>query len=185
MSDLIERVDAARRFPTNTCPASRHAAQIGEALVRRWRYPMLTEEPAHCGESILATVAALWEARTEIERLTAALQHEADCVEAAKAEIERMTEENRRLRADLLAGRNVVNAGLTIHTLTLERDDLRRQLAEAEQDTRRFDWLAERLEDVQIDDANPLEHYHGDEEDVPYSVLWRRAIDATIGASNA
>lgn len=71
-----------------------------------------------------------------------------------------------------------------IERLTAERDELRRQLAEAEQDTRRFDWLAERLEDVQIDDANPLEHYHGDEEDVPYSVLWRRAIDAAMGASN-
>ena len=71
MSDMIERVEAARRFPTNTCGASRHAAQIGEALMRGEPYPMLTEEPDHCGESILATVAALWEARTEIERLTA------------------------------------------------------------------------------------------------------------------
>jgi len=59
-----------------------------------------------------------------------------------------------------------------------ERDDLRRQLDEAEQ---RFDWLATRLEDVQIDDADPNDHYHGDEEDVPYPVLWRRAIDAAMG----
>ena len=73
MSDLIERAEAARQFPTNTCGASRHAEQIGVALVLGEPYPMLTEEPNYCGESILATVAALWEARTEIERLTAAL----------------------------------------------------------------------------------------------------------------
>lgn len=90
MSDLIERVEAACRYPVNTCGASRHAAQIGVALVRDEPYPMLDEEPAYCGESILSVVASLWEARTEIERLTAALQHEADCVEAAKAEIERL-----------------------------------------------------------------------------------------------
>jgi len=71
MSDLIKRTNKARRFPTNTCPASRHAARIGEALMRGKPYPMLTEEPDHCGESILSVVASLWEARTQIERLTA------------------------------------------------------------------------------------------------------------------
>ena len=158
--------------------AQQALAQVREALVRRWRYPMLTEEPAPCGESILATVAALWEARTEIERLTAALQHEADCVEAAKAEIERLTDENRRLRADLLAGRNVVNAGLTIHTLTAERDELRRQLAEAEQDARRYRHLVEK-HSTEVDDYGTLgitfrcdfEHYN----DID------AAIDAAMG----
>ena len=71
MSDLIDRAEAARRFPKNTCGASRHAEHIGVALVLGEPYPMLTEEPAYCGESILAAVASLWEARTEIERLTA------------------------------------------------------------------------------------------------------------------
>lgn len=93
MSDLIKRTNKARRFPTNTCPASRHAARIGEALMRGKPYPMLTEEPDHCGESILSVVASLWEARTQIERLTA------------------------------------------------ERDELRRQLDEVEQDARRYRWL--------------------------------------------
>ena len=93
MSDLIKRTNKARRFPTNTCPASRHAARIGEALMRGKPYPMLTEEPDHCGESILSVVASLWEARTQIERLTA------------------------------------------------ERDELRRQLAEAELDAVRYRWL--------------------------------------------
>lgn len=71
MSDLIDRAEAARRFPKNTCGASRHAEHIGVALVLGEPYPMLTEEPAYCGESILAAVASLWEARTEIERLRA------------------------------------------------------------------------------------------------------------------
>lgn len=72
MTDLIKRADAARSFPANTCAASRHAQQIAEALIRGEPYPMLTEEPEHCGESILATVAALWEARTTIDRLVVA-----------------------------------------------------------------------------------------------------------------
>ena len=53
---------------------------------------------------------------------------EAQFVRWQGREIERLTEENRRLRADLLAGRNVVNAGLTIHTLTIERDMLRQEI---------------------------------------------------------
>ena len=57
--------------------------------------------------------------------VTALGKHRADVM---REEIERLTDENGRLRADLLAGRNVVNAGLTIHTLTAERDELRRQL---------------------------------------------------------
>lgn len=47
---------------------------------------------------VLAEEALLAQAADEIERLTAALQHEADCVEAAKAEIERLTAENKMLR---------------------------------------------------------------------------------------
>ena len=37
---------------------------IGEALVKGKPYPLLTEEGPHCGESLLAVVAALWEARS-------------------------------------------------------------------------------------------------------------------------
>lgn len=67
--NAILRAQRARRFPDNTDPASRHSQEIGEALCRGRAYPMLTEEPAHCGESILATVEALWKARDEIARL--------------------------------------------------------------------------------------------------------------------
>jgi hypothetical protein len=66
--ELLARVDTARNFPENTCSASRHVAQIGEALLSG-PYPMLQEEPEHCAESMLATVAALWEARTRIVEL--------------------------------------------------------------------------------------------------------------------
>lgn len=71
LANAIRRAQRARRFPENTDPASRHAQEIGEALCRGRAYQMLTEEPAHCGESILATVEALWKARTEIARLKA------------------------------------------------------------------------------------------------------------------
>lgn len=36
---------------------------------------MIEDDPAHCGESIAATVTALWKARTEVERLKDALRH--------------------------------------------------------------------------------------------------------------
>jgi hypothetical protein len=65
------RMDAARDFPAVTCAASRHAQHIAEALLSGRSYPMLTEDPQHCGESIAATVAALWEARARIAELEA------------------------------------------------------------------------------------------------------------------
>lgn len=68
IKNLKKRIRKARNFPTNTCPASRHVQIMGEALPKKGGYPMLQEEPEHCAGSILATVAALYEARTEIER---------------------------------------------------------------------------------------------------------------------
>jgi hypothetical protein len=67
---LIRAVDKAREFPANTCSASRHAHIIGVFLALGRKYPMLTDEPEDCGESILATVKALYEARTEPTQLT-------------------------------------------------------------------------------------------------------------------
>lgn len=63
--------DEARNFPANTCGASRHVQLIAEAILSGNPYPMLQEDPAHCAESMLATVAALWEVRTELARLNA------------------------------------------------------------------------------------------------------------------
>lgn len=68
IKNLKKRLRKARRFPENTCPASRHTQMIGEALPTKKGYPMLQEEPEHCAGSLLSTVAALYEARTEIAR---------------------------------------------------------------------------------------------------------------------
>lgn len=64
-----EPIGDARNFPHNTCPASRHAEMIGKALVKGRPYPMLTEEPEHCGESILSVVQSLYAARTKLALL--------------------------------------------------------------------------------------------------------------------
>jgi len=69
--DLVKKMNDARDFPANTCGASRHAAMIAEALCSGEDYPMLAEEPDHCGGSIAATVAALWECRTKLAKATA------------------------------------------------------------------------------------------------------------------
>ena len=78
---IVARVKQHRNMPANTCPASRHAEMIGDHLVRKKPYAMLTEEPEHCGGSILSTVASLYEARTEIERLQALINEMAGCCE--------------------------------------------------------------------------------------------------------
>lgn len=59
---------SARNFPINTCPASRHTQLIGEALVAGKPFPALSDpgEMKDCGESLLATVGALYEARTKL-----------------------------------------------------------------------------------------------------------------------
>lgn len=69
--DLLKRADAARNFPDNTCPASRHVQLMADSLLKTGKYQMLADDPKHCAASMLTTVAALYEARTEIERLKA------------------------------------------------------------------------------------------------------------------
>lgn len=81
----LKAVRKARDFPTNTCAASRHAALIAEHLIKQGQMHMLTDEPGHCGESIAHTVAALWRARTRLERLRALVRsvRDANAAEAS------------------------------------------------------------------------------------------------------
>lgn len=65
---LLARMNKARNFPTGTCPASRHAALIGECLAKGKTYPMLTEEPEYVAGTILSVVASLWEARAKLAK---------------------------------------------------------------------------------------------------------------------
>ena len=67
----IAQMNDTHTGPSVTCPASRHAAMISEALMSGAPYAMLAEAPEHCGASIADTVAALWEARVEVEQLRA------------------------------------------------------------------------------------------------------------------
>jgi hypothetical protein len=63
---LLRRVAKARDFPHNTCPASRHVELMAENLLKGKPYPMLAEEPEYCGASLMAVVAALYEARAAL-----------------------------------------------------------------------------------------------------------------------
>lgn len=65
----VRRMRRARRFPQNTCPASRHVQLIAETLAGGNDYPMLREEPAHVAGSLASVVADLYAARTMLDRL--------------------------------------------------------------------------------------------------------------------
>lgn len=69
------RADAARQWPAQTCAASRHAQRIGEALLRGVPHTVQTQDMTVCGESILSTVASLWEARSLIVTLWEQIEH--------------------------------------------------------------------------------------------------------------
>lgn len=47
---------------------------IATELIRRGKYPMLIDEPEHCGISIAVTVELLWKARAEIAALKARIR---------------------------------------------------------------------------------------------------------------
>ena len=68
--DILKRMTAARSAAV-TCSASRHSAEVGERLVEYGKFQLDAAAAHEAGESIAATVAALWEARAEIERLRA------------------------------------------------------------------------------------------------------------------
>jgi len=63
------RAARAKRYPDNTCPASRHLHQIALSLAAGKPYPMLADEPQHCAETMLAVLEALWKSRTKLQKL--------------------------------------------------------------------------------------------------------------------
>lgn len=69
MTDLKRRASRAKRFPDNTCPASRHLHLMAQRLAAGKPYPMLADEPRQCAETMLAVLASLWEARTKLAKL--------------------------------------------------------------------------------------------------------------------
>lgn len=71
LPNLRRRVNRARHFPDNTCPASRHLHLIAENLAAGKACPMLQEEPEHCAGTMLAVLEALWKARTRLAKLGA------------------------------------------------------------------------------------------------------------------
>ena len=69
LENVRRRVNKARRFGENTCPASRHVHIMADCLTRKGGYPMLTEEPEHCAGSLYSVLESLWKARTELAKL--------------------------------------------------------------------------------------------------------------------
>lgn len=69
LQNVRRRVNRARKFPTNTCPASRHVHIMADVLARGGTYPMFADEPQHCAGSLYAVLESLWKARTELARL--------------------------------------------------------------------------------------------------------------------
>jgi len=62
--NTLRRVNAARNFPTNTCPSSRHAVMIAESI-KRQGFEIAGCDAEHVATSILATVEGLWKLRTK------------------------------------------------------------------------------------------------------------------------
>lgn len=65
LRNLKRRAERARRFPANTCGASRHVHGMALQLARGWT---LQDEPRHAAESMLSVLEALWKARSELAR---------------------------------------------------------------------------------------------------------------------
>ena len=68
LPNLRRRVNRARKFPDNTCGASRHLHIIAEALATGRPYPMLAEDPEHCAGTMLSVLESLWKARTKLAK---------------------------------------------------------------------------------------------------------------------
>lgn len=70
LENVRRRVNRARKFPDNTCPASRHVHLMAEQLLkgRTWWFTEPSERE-HVAGSLLAVLESLWKARTELAKL--------------------------------------------------------------------------------------------------------------------
>ena len=62
IENLRRRVNRARRFPNNTCSASRHVHLIADDLLRGRIIDV--DEAEHVAGSLLAVLESLWKLRT-------------------------------------------------------------------------------------------------------------------------
>ena len=69
LTAILQQMQAVRRFPQNTCPASRHVQILAEALAEDVEYPMLQEDPHHIADSIASVVTSLYVARDFLDQL--------------------------------------------------------------------------------------------------------------------
>ena len=69
LRNLKRRVERARKFPENTCAASRHVSLLADQLSRGTVPHMIVDEPRYCAESMLSVLESLWKARTELRKL--------------------------------------------------------------------------------------------------------------------
>ena len=60
LRNLRRRVNRARNFPINTCPASRCLHMMANDLLRYGRSHRLHEEPREVAEDILVVLEKLW-----------------------------------------------------------------------------------------------------------------------------
>lgn len=67
--NLLRRIDRARRFPENTCPASRHVELVARAMINGDDRHLLDEDDfIHVGYSMLSVVESLYKARTKLAK---------------------------------------------------------------------------------------------------------------------
>lgn len=60
------RTNRARRFPDNTCPASRHVHLIADRILRGDTFE--PEDREHIAGSLLSVLESLWKARTQLSQ---------------------------------------------------------------------------------------------------------------------
>jgi len=73
LPNVRRRAERARRFPTNTCAASRHVELIAESFLDARKNRSIAqcdrEDAEHCAASLYSVLGALWKLRTEIAKL--------------------------------------------------------------------------------------------------------------------